>query len=248
MFKTSPGSDSETKGAGYTVMYTSVINDQSLDGKVPVSLADILMKGRQNNRMLNINSILCYGHERYFQILEGEATAVKSVVKKIKADKRHKNVRVLIEENTSREYFDGLPMKILPAQQASLPVANYLNHYLNTRFNETTLAADMMESLNSYSKAKGYIGSSIKLIIWPRFDIMTPTRELMELCAMISRQAMSYESLLGQNPYRNDVELDQILNKLNKMDVIEVNNSAHANEQTSGHFFNKVKHFINSLS
>ena len=71
------------------------------------TMADLLEVSRQNNAKLNITGLLLCYENNFFQLLEGEETAVKNLYKKISMDPRHKGIlQLLADVNEGRDFPD----------------------------------------------------------------------------------------------------------------------------------------------
>ena len=68
-------------------------------------LMDLLVKARAKNADLDITGTLVYEKGHFFQVLEGEAAAVKALFETIKKDERHRQVRLLIEDDIETRQF-----------------------------------------------------------------------------------------------------------------------------------------------
>lgn len=60
-----------------------------------VDLQDILAKSEKNNTELGITGLLVILDKKFFQVLEGPATAMNTLYEKIMRDSRHKNPRLI---------------------------------------------------------------------------------------------------------------------------------------------------------
>ena len=70
-------------------------------------LIALLQKSRTNNAPLGITGMLLYKNGEFMQVLEGEENAVRSLSKRIAADPRHTNFKVLMDRPcTDREFPD----------------------------------------------------------------------------------------------------------------------------------------------
>ena len=79
----------------------------------PMSDADIdtiLETSRQNNQRLGITGMLLWADGVFVQVLEGEASKVKSLAARIARDDRHRNFMVLVEQQSDRRLFSAWSM------------------------------------------------------------------------------------------------------------------------------------------
>ena len=68
-------------------------------------LRDLLVKARAKNAALDITGTLVYEKGHFFQVLEGDAAAVKTLFETIKKDDRHCHVRLMIEDDIETRQF-----------------------------------------------------------------------------------------------------------------------------------------------
>ncbi len=73
-------------------------------------LEDILAASRRNNAREGITGMLLAAEGVFLQILEGEATAVRSLVSRLRRDPRHRNVMILSEQTVLGRLFGNWDM------------------------------------------------------------------------------------------------------------------------------------------
>ena len=71
----------------------------------PADVEDILSVSRRNNAAAGITGLLLEIDQAFFQVLEGDAQALKPLVAKIRRDARHSNMGVLIERDVAARAF-----------------------------------------------------------------------------------------------------------------------------------------------
>ncbi|MFM9844484.1 MAG: BLUF domain-containing protein [Dongiaceae bacterium] len=70
-------------------------------------LEELLAKARKNNGALGLTGLLLYKDGEFIQCLEGERTAIESLMKKIQRDPRHDSIRIMVEcEAKARDFGD----------------------------------------------------------------------------------------------------------------------------------------------
>lgn len=74
------------------------------------NLSEILKAARAKNARLNISGMLLYTEGCFFQVLEGEDSVLKELLRTIIADPRHKNITKIIEECISERDFGDWTM------------------------------------------------------------------------------------------------------------------------------------------
>ncbi|HEX8956949.1 MAG TPA: BLUF domain-containing protein [Burkholderiaceae bacterium] len=81
------------------------------------NVARILAKSRVNNRENGLVGVLYFGDGCFFQCLEGDAAAVDALYKKLEADKRHADLKLLIRDKIARPTFSEWSMKYVPSEK-----------------------------------------------------------------------------------------------------------------------------------
>lgn len=74
------------------------------------SLRDLLTRSRLRNGVAGVSGMLLYDRGSFFQVLEGEPSAVQQVLDRIRADSRHEGVVVLVDEPITTRGFAAWTM------------------------------------------------------------------------------------------------------------------------------------------
>lgn len=92
-----------------TIAYTSdcLMSEMTIEP----ALCEIALQSIGYNELSGINAVLFYDQHRFYQLIEGPDHAVRHLYKKIEADTRHRKLRILLDEETSRAGFGGVTMK-----------------------------------------------------------------------------------------------------------------------------------------
>lgn len=96
--------------------FVPVAGNQTIEPNV----ARILAKSRKNNRERNVVGGLFFGDGCFLQCLEGDAEVVDALYKKIAADPRHKDVKILSRLDIHRVGFPDWSMKYVPVHKSLL--------------------------------------------------------------------------------------------------------------------------------
>lgn len=239
-----------------TIMYMSQSTEGFDANGLPQSMASIIVNSRRRNRDVDIHSLLCCHRGLYLQVIEGKAAAVDKLFESIQKDFRHKNIKVIIESATSQVFLEPLPFKMATIYQSVETLTRYVNSHLMLSLPlDTSVRAIFNEVRDNRhlpsrksTKQKSFAGYNLSLTQWPKFDVAKPTQELLELCAMLTRSAVSYESLSNTNPYSSECELNEALYSLQQMSILQLNVEHHASASiATSPFFMKMKKFINRV-
>lgn len=91
----------------------------------------LMQVAQQRNSRLNITGMLLMSDGYFFQLLEGEESAVRSVFKAITTDKRHEEIRLLFADTLTKRYCPAWSMMLLVNSQISpAQTQDKINHLL----------------------------------------------------------------------------------------------------------------------
>jgi hypothetical protein len=90
----------------------------------PADLLELLNRARASNQRADITGLLLHREDSFFQVIEGERTAVRELFERIRRDPRHQRVEILFEETCAQREFadwrmgfvelDGVDLRLLP--------------------------------------------------------------------------------------------------------------------------------------
>ena len=66
----------------------------------------IVKKAKQNNPQHGITGVLFYQRGRFLQVIEGKEPELRSLMKNIHSDKRHRDLVILFDENVNSRGFE----------------------------------------------------------------------------------------------------------------------------------------------
>ncbi|MDQ8028621.1 MAG: BLUF domain-containing protein [Brevundimonas sp.] len=87
------------------------------------TLAEILAVSDRNNARDNLTGVLLISRGRFFQVLEGAAQDIDRTLRRIQADRRHRNLRIVVREDVQSRLFDQWGMvaaQVTPSRQAHI--------------------------------------------------------------------------------------------------------------------------------
>ncbi len=91
------------------LFYASEISPACTETDVQV----ILGQAQIRNRRLDVTGMLAKSDKHFCQVLEGRPDAVDAVMDRVRRDRRHTRVRVLLEQPGDRRMFEGWAMGLI---------------------------------------------------------------------------------------------------------------------------------------
>jgi hypothetical protein len=92
------------------VQYQLVYSSKATNKMMLSHLIGILRKARINNKLSDVTGLLVFVDGMFLQVLEGEEGRVKGLMKKISADTRHHDIKVIRGSNVERRTFSNWEM------------------------------------------------------------------------------------------------------------------------------------------
>lgn len=102
----------------------STFETKEIVNKIEPNVARILAKSRFNNRKNGLVGVLYFGDGVFFQCLEGDEDAVNTLLTKLEADHRHKDLKVISKKYIDHLSFGDWAMKFAPLDEQ---VTKFLN-------------------------------------------------------------------------------------------------------------------------
>ncbi len=87
-----------------------VYMSDSLTSGDEAELTAIFNQSRHNNAIDGVSGLLCFDGERFLQAFEGPRVSIAATFDRIKADKRHENLIVLIDRPIAKRDFGSWTM------------------------------------------------------------------------------------------------------------------------------------------
>lgn len=110
------------------LIYASTYNDDSSP-----NIENILEKSRKNNTANKISGVLYFSDNFFMQYLEGDATNIEVTFDKILKDKRHSEIKVMLEREIPERLFGKWSMAYIP--KTGLITFTNLKYLARTEFN-----------------------------------------------------------------------------------------------------------------
>lgn len=96
------------------LMQLVYVSTLTLTGRLNTAMFDeVEGSARTYNQQQGITGILCYGNGQFLQCIEGEKSKILTLQKSIFADKRHKNIKVLLIQAIDERQFLDWRMRLL---------------------------------------------------------------------------------------------------------------------------------------
>lgn len=96
------------------LMQLVYVSTLTLAGRLNTAIFDeVEGSARAYNQQQGITGILCYGNGQFLQCIEGEKAKLLALQKSIFADKRHKNIKVLLLQAIDERQFLDWRMRLL---------------------------------------------------------------------------------------------------------------------------------------
>lgn len=95
----------------------STFESPEVINKIEPNVARILSKSRVNNRKNGLVGVLYFGDGVFFQCLEGEEEAVNTLLTKLDADPRHRDLKIISKKYVDEFSFGEWSMKFAPLDQ-----------------------------------------------------------------------------------------------------------------------------------
>lgn len=81
------------------------------DHRILIDLRDILSEARDFNAKHQINGVLYFADEYFFQCIEGDDVTILQLLEKLKKDARHQDMKILCHKNIEQHHFSQWSMK-----------------------------------------------------------------------------------------------------------------------------------------
>ena len=100
----------------HRIVYVSDVGRKLSDG----DLEQIVDTARRNNAKEGLTGVLIFYEDRFFQVLEGDEEAVRSVYESIEKDPRHDDMVKIIEEGIAERSFGDWSMGLMTATRKQI--------------------------------------------------------------------------------------------------------------------------------
>ncbi|WP_421729950.1 BLUF domain-containing protein [Brevundimonas sp.] len=87
-------------------------------GSTILSMALILGASDANNRRDHVTGMLIYHRGQFMQVIEGARVDIDRLMKRLRADVRHGNIRMLLDGSAHDRRFGSAPMAQVPVEGA----------------------------------------------------------------------------------------------------------------------------------
>jgi hypothetical protein len=90
-----------------------IYSSEAVTGLAYPDLKDIMQKSEENNAPMGISGMLCFGNEKFLQILEGDRQALSATYERILKDERHYNSQLIEFVEIESRCFTSWSMKVV---------------------------------------------------------------------------------------------------------------------------------------
>jgi len=95
------------------VLCRLVYSSEAVAGLAYPDLKDIMEKSEKNNLPVGVSGMLCYGNNKFLQILEGERQWVSETYERILKDERHESSQLIEFVEIESRLFTNWSMKVV---------------------------------------------------------------------------------------------------------------------------------------
>jgi hypothetical protein len=92
----------------HMIVYTSELNKNA--GDVDPIISGIIQTAKRENAKRYITGVLFFENNRFLQIIEGEESHLRQLMKNIENDNRHKNIQILMDTDIEKRGFQSWNM------------------------------------------------------------------------------------------------------------------------------------------
>jgi hypothetical protein len=118
-------------------------------------LLELLLKSRAKNLSLGITGMLLYKDGNLLQVLEGDKDKVMALFKTISADKRHRGIEIIIEEEIDSSVFNDWSMGFRNLSDPKVQDIPGYSQFMNSPLEAATFKddpSDAIKLLNLFKK------------------------------------------------------------------------------------------------
>lgn len=246
------------------IAYISQVKIAAKKHVIPSGLSGIYAHARKANSIRGITGIISYKSNHYFQIIEGNDSAVDELYEKIKTDDRHEKIIELVNKPIRNKNFPEWSMKLISLNAKTEEFNSFIKAFTNDLI---SLPPEKLVHFQKFYKIKNvnttnstapikqgarFSGTTLTLVGWPDFNAFEPSPDFIEMCAKLINAPCSYNSLIEtQGSLVKEGKLDHTLSKLKALGLLkETKNSADLRKpKTSSHspntgFYGQMKNFL----
>ncbi len=116
-------------------------------------LEELLVDIRKRNKLQKVTGLLLYKDGAFIQLIEGKTNTIQNLFERIKNDKRHSNIVLLLEESIKKRAFPDWTMgyfKLNKEQSGKIPGYSEFMHSTDSRKLIESTSHEAMKLLNSF--------------------------------------------------------------------------------------------------
>lgn len=132
----------------FRIVYVSDATGDAATGLLP--LIDIIGASDRNNRRDHVTGVLMRHDGQFFQAVEGARADLDRLMARLRADRRHTNIRILADQKIDQRLFSGWAMAQVDAPPA---LARLLSEDLDSPTVETQAGRILADTSRSMAAA-----------------------------------------------------------------------------------------------
>jgi hypothetical protein len=165
----------------------STFESPEVINKIEPNVARILSKSRVNNRKNGLVGVLYFGDGVFFQCLEGEEEAVNTLLTKLDADPRHRDLKLISKKYVDEFSFGEWSMKFAPLDQQ---IAGFLKE-------------NGFKTFDPYLFSGEIINKFLNLL----FDANDPTEEKKQVSSNLSVESPAQKTAINLVQMKSNISL-----------------------------------------
>lgn len=211
-----------------SIAYVSRANTSLDSKKIPGGLSHIYSSSRKNNQRIGVSGMLSFRNGYYLQVIEGGDFEVNKLFARICSDDRHKDISVIFNTSISQRSFPKWSMKLITSTRDNCEFSCFIFRYFGDFNSLDPHIANLLSVFHDWPNQgkklfpKGmFYEKRMSLKSWPDFTRLSPSCEVVELCARLSQSPLSYYELISLGLLKNSAEVNLILTRLFEMDLLD---------------------------
>ena len=198
---------------------------------LPAGLSNIVQVSRKRNSAAQISGVLSYRRGQYVQVLEGPATEIDDLMKKVLADPRHNDIWVFVDEKVTKRSFDNWRVSIFDFIDQGPIFKTFIEDHQQTldafTFEQKARLQDFINLGNNNAVATHYYdGKYLKLLAWPDLNRTSQPQLIMNLCVKLTKNPYPFDSLVASDEFGTYDQVTDIIKDFESLGILTVTEPA----------------------